>query len=223
MVKSFGIALLFTLILPSAVLAQSVTPKVRDQSARIAQIKSRSDGEIERRLASLNSASTKIGGAKKLSTDDKNKFSAQIQTAITNLNTLKIKIDADSDLETLRTDAKTIFTDFRVYAVLLPQVHELAAIDAMGVSADNLSTIADKLEARITVDADKTLLADMRAKIADAKTQYSAVESEVSALTPASFPGSTATLKDARAKIKTGAADLRTALQDARKIRSDLK
>lgn len=209
--------------------AQTATPRV-SQEARITTIKTRSDTEIDKRLDSLNKAAARIAGAKKLSDADKQTFSTEIQKDIADLTALRAKIDADTDLATLKADAKTIYTSFRVYAVFLPQIHLLSAADIMGVAADNLSAIATKLGTRLTelkgkgkdVSALETLLSDMNAKIADAKTQYSAVESEIVGLTPASYPGSTATIKDAREKIKTGAADLKAARNDAKQIRDGI-
>ena len=206
----------------STVLAQTTRPKAAaNQETRITTIKTRSDTEIDKRLTSLNNALSKISGAKKLSTGDKTKFSAEIQTDIANLTALKTKIDADTDLTTLRADAKTIFTDFRVYAIFLPQIHLLAAADTMGVTADNLTAISTKLASRIQTNQQSTL-DDMNAKITDAKTQYAAVEAEIVGLTPANFPATSA-LTDARNKIKAGAADLKTAVADAKQIRNGLK
>ena len=202
-----------------------------DQTTRIQTIKDRSDKEIDNRLTSLNNALSAVAGAKKLNATDKANFTAEIQTDISILTALKAKIDADTDLTTLRTDAKSIFTDYRVYAVFLPQIHLLAAADIMGVTADNLTTIANKLATRLQtlqsggkdVSALQTILNDMNVKIADAKTQYAAVETEVIGLTPASYPGSSATLKDARTKIKAGATDLKAARDDAKKIVEGIK
>lgn len=202
-----------------------------NQAAKIVKIKTRAEAEIDKRLASLNSALAKISTAKKLPESDKANFSAQIQAATSKLNALRAKIDADTDLAILRTDAKSIFNDFRVYAVFLPQIHLLAAADTMEVTADNLTTLAGKLQVRLQAAQSKgkdvsqlqTLLTDTQAKIADAKTQYSAVINEVIFLTPTSYPGSNATLKDARAKIKVGTQDLRAARQDAKQIVAGLK
>ncbi len=101
----------------------------------------------------------------------------------------------------------------------------------MGVTADNLTTLSEKLQTRIqtaqaagkNVSSLSSLLSDMNAKIASAKAQYVDVENQISPLTPASYPGSTATLQDARSKIKSGAADLKTAWQDAKQIVQGLK
>lgn len=179
----------------------------------------------------LNTALAQINVATKLSASDKSNFSSQIQADITSLTSLKAKIDADTDLTTIKADAQSIFTSFRVYAVFLPQVHELAAVDRMGVTADNLATIVTKLQARIQtaqsqgkdVSQLNTLLADMQAKIADARVQYAAVEAEISPLTPASYPGSKATFADARSKIKIGTTDLKAAFSDAKQIVAGLK
>lgn len=243
MIRGFGLqtSLVFFLTVVGilftspVVFAQQATSssmtKGANQATRIATIKTKAEAEIDKRLASLHTAATKITAATKLSATDKATFSSQIQSNITTLTTLRAKIDADTDLPTLRTDAKSIYANFRIYAVFLPQVHMLATIDTMGVAVDNLTTLATKLQTRIQtaqqsgkdVSSVQRLLTDLQAKIADAKTQYQTVESEVASLTPASYPGSTATLQDARSKIKTGAADLRTAWQDAKQIVQGLK
>jgi len=232
-----GIAALGAVTLsPVAAFAQQVTSSPgttqgANQAARMATIKARSDAEITDRLTSLNSASLKINAATKLSSNDKSTFGSEIQTDITNLTTLKAKIDADTDITTLRADAKSIFTDFRVYAVFLPQVHELAAIDTMGVTTANLQALSAKLQSRIQtaqgngkdVTSLQGLLSDMNTQITNAQNQYSGVEGEISPLTPASYPGSNATLQDGRSKIKSGAADLKSAFQDAKQIVQGLK
>lgn len=209
----------------AAVPTARTTAQTANQTTRITNIKTRADKEIEFRLTSLNDALSRISNAKKLSADDKTKFTGEIQTDITALTNLKTKIDADTDLTTLITDAKTIFTDYRVYAIFLPQVHMLSAIDIIGVTADNLATVSGKLQTRIQTTQSQgkdvtnlnTLLSDMNAKIADSKTQAQAAEAEIVSLTPSNFPA-TSTLQDARSKIKTASQDLKTARNDALQI-----
>ncbi len=194
---------------------------------RITNLKSRGDREIDRRIAALNSLLNKINGLKKLSASDKTTFSSQIQTEISNLTELRVKIDADSDLATLRNDVKSIVSSYRVFLLFMPKIRLLAAADRMSEAADNLSSIATKLQGRIQQVGSpanlQAILTDMMGKIADSKNQYQAVENEVPPLTPDGYPGNKATLDDARGKIKAGAADLKGARDDARQIRALLR
>src|SRR5258708_5569583 len=227
----------FLFINPVVIYAQTVSPSISSAvnpqklADRISAEKQRGDTLINDRLTKLNNMLSKITAAKKLSATDKSAFSAKIQANITGLTNLKAKIDADTDAATLKADIKSIFTDYRVYAVFAPQTGELAAADAMTEAADTLSALADTLASRIqqarTAGKDmsslQTLLTDMKAKIADAKTQYANVESQVAGLAPSSYPSSTAILQSARTMLKTGRQDLQTALQDAKQIRQGLQ
>lgn len=238
-ISSLAVISAVGLILNPAVFAQTVTstpPVARttlkqiNQTNRMVNIKVRADNQIQYRLTSLNNALARIGNAKKLSAGDKSKFTSEVQTDIANMTDLKAKIDSDTDLTTLIADAKSIFTDYRVYAIFLPQVHMLAAVDIMGVTADNLASVSARLQTRIQRDQSQNqditnlnnLLTDMNSKTVDSRTQAQAAESEVISLSPADFPASQ-TLKDARSKIKTGTQDLKTARQDGLQILQGLR
>ena len=240
--KKFAVKLTASFLGTISILAVSVLPALAqttptasgsaaNQATKIADLHTKCDTEINNRLTSLNTLSTRISGLKKLSADQKAKFSGQITTNVNGLTALKAKCDADTDLATLRADHKSVFTSYRIYAVFIPQLNLLAASDTMGYTADLLSDYAGKLEARIQADGNpsslKDLLSDMKAKITDAKTQYSTVESQVEPLTPDSYntnpTGTKSTLQTARGEIKTGAQDLKTAWSDAQQIRQGLK
>jgi hypothetical protein len=231
---SISVILLLGLItlVSSKVFAQSPASKAGVLSeARMTIIKTRADSQIEMRLASLNSAMTKIGEVKRLTSDEQTTFSNEIEQDINALTALKAKIDADTDPATLKTDATAVYSDFRVYAVFLPQIHEIISTDIIQVTATNLTAIAVKLQTRIqemqtsgkTVTELQGFLTDMQAKISDAQAQATAAFNEIVGLTPESYPGSTATLKDARTKIRTATSDLKAALVDAKLIRAGLK
>jgi hypothetical protein len=222
---------------PLAAFAQTVTTspvpsgKAANQAARLANLHTLADNAINARLTSLNDVATRINGLVKLSSDQKTQFSGEITTDINGLTSLKTKVDADTDLATLRTDYRSIFTTYRIYAEFLPWVHLLVASDTMDVTADKLSDLATKLQSRIQAAGNPsnmtTLLSDMQAKIADARTQYSNVQSQITSLTPQSYDndpsGTTATIKNARSEIQTGASDLRAAFADAKQIIQLLK
>ncbi len=205
--------------------------QAENQAARITSLKTRADKEIDRRVAALNNLITKINSNKRLSDADKSTFVSQIQSQITTLTTLRSKIDADTDLDTLRADVKSIVDSYRIFALFIPKIHILSSADSMSQAADKLTAIAAKLQTKIQsaqaagndVTALQSALSDMQAKVADAKTQYQNAENTVSPLTPDGYPTNKSQLDSARAMIKTGAQDLKTARADAVTIISGLK
>src|SRR5476651_1263294 len=122
------ISIIAVLSSPGSVLAQTTTAtKSADQSQKLVSLHSQSDTEITNRLDSLNSALTRINSLVKLSSDQKNTYITEINTDISGLTSLKTKCDSDTDLATLRSDYRTIFTQYRVYAEFLPQTNLLVS------------------------------------------------------------------------------------------------
>lgn len=240
------VAMLLILVMPSyakdelglgrsgTVSAQGVPTLLRNpvaQSEVTDNLRKRADLEITRRVTSLTELITRINGLKKLSQTNKTGLINNVQEEITNLNNLKTKIDADTDLTTLRTDVKSIVQSYRVYAFYIPQIRILAAADVMSTTADNLTVLSNKLQTLITssgatgatLTSLQNFLSDMNLKIKEANDIYQSVETEVLALTPAGYPANKTTLVDARSKLKTGAANLKTARDDAKQIVKDLR
>lgn len=206
------------------------------QTQRIQLIKTRAGEEIDRRITALNTLTTRIGYLKRVSDAVKSSISSTAQTQITELTALKAKIDADTDLATLRTDVKSITASYRIFVLVIPQGHLLAAADRINTIADSLTAIGGKLQTRISdaqsaghdVSALQTALTDFNAKVADAKTQAAAAISAITGLTPdqgdkTKLQANQAALKNARALIKTATQDLDAARKDARTIMQGLK
>lgn len=197
----------------------------------IERIKDRSDKEIQRRIDSLNKLILRINEMKKISNEQKAILISQIQPQITDLYTLKTKIDADTDLQTIKTDAQSIVKSYRIYALFIPKIHILATSDRMLDTIDKTSTLAAKLNTRISEAKSKEedvsnlepLYSDMQSKISDAKTQAENAINLVTPLTPEGYPGNKTSLIEARKMLMTGRQDLQDARIDARKIVNELK
>ncbi len=243
--KKIALLTLFLLVLSSSssfavTLGQNLGTTTRSTGAavtksqleanRIENLKQRATTEITRRINFLTELSKKIDELKKLSTVQKEDLKAQIQTQITSLNELQARINADTDLATLRTDVKSITNGYYTFAFFRVKISLLVASNRMAATTDILNTVYAKLQTRINeqqakgidVTALNVLLSDMLAKINSAKTQYDAAQTELSSLTAQGFPGNKSTLLSARAKLKQGEKDLRAAYQDAVKIRQGL-
>jgi hypothetical protein len=194
--------------------------------ASMTQLKARADKEISRRIEALTKLLSRIAEFKKLSASQKSSLSVQVQAEIDKLTTLKAKIAADTDLTTLKADVQSIVDAYRIYALFMPKIQILGAADRLQITADAMSSHAATLETKITekqtagqnVTELQTLLADMNAKIANAKTQAQNAITTVTPLTPEGYPGNKTQLQSAQQMIVTGIKDLNTARQDARKI-----
>ena len=204
---------------------------VQTQQQRMDNLKARAGNEINRRVTALSDLVSRLNAIKHLSADSKTTFVNSIKNEITSLNTLKTKVDADTDLNTLKTDVQSIVNNYRVFLVYIPQIQLLAAADRLSDVSGKLADLATKLQTRLNnaqasgkdVSSLETLLKAMTTKIADANTQYNNVESSVIPLTPNGYPGNRATLIASRKMIQTGHQDLVAALQDAQKIIQGLK
>jgi len=224
------------LAVPVVASAQTVTPAkgaVRKE-ANLTRLNTACTNAINQRLSSLNSANTRINGLVKLSSTQKQQYSGEITTDISGLQGVQTKCTNDfnaSNVQSLRADYQSVFTQYRIYAEFLPQVHLLTASDTMSVTQTKLSDLATKLQSRIQSAGNSSnltsLLSDIQAKVSDANTQYTNVESQVESLTPQSYDsnpsGTKSTFQNARSEIQTGASDLKTALSDAKQIIQALK
>jgi hypothetical protein len=210
----------------------------RQESATttISNLKARAGQEIKRRIDALNKLNTRVQAMKKVSAQGKASMAAQVQAQITLLTNLKIKIDADTDLTVLRTDIKTITDSYRIYALIIPQGEIYAAADRATSIADDLTTVSGKLQTRITaasalgkdVTALQTSLADLNAKVADARVQIKAALDKISNLTPdlgkdSQFQANKDALSKARTNIRVAKQDLDAANKDTRNIVKGLK
>lgn len=190
------------------------------------RLKKKANKELERRIKALTHLITVINKFQKVSAEQKASLTAQVQTQIDALTALRAKINADTDLATLRVDVASIKKDYRIFALFIPKIHIMANADRLLETIQKASTLADNLEKRIEeektkgtdVSALESLLISMRSHLAEAKTQTESALSTVTPLTPEGYPANQAELKKAREMLRLGHAQLVLARQDGRKI-----
>ncbi len=202
------------------------------QVENVTKLKAKAVKEIDRRLESLNKVLTQLNNSAKLSTTDKATLTTAVQSEITGLTTLRAKIEADTDIATLRTDVQSIVKDYRVYAFLMPQVSIMVVADTIISNADKLNeTLTNKILPRIQeaqgkgvdVTAANTALTDIQAKLADAKLQAQKAQTTVVSLTPAGYPANKTSLTAARAALMVARKDLVAVHNDVATITATLK
>jgi hypothetical protein len=192
----------------------------------------RADREIARRIDALTSLRARVNAMARISANDKSSLSSTIDAQINAMTALRSEIanDASSTNATssLKTDIQSITKSYRIYALVLPQGSIEAAADRVLNVATMLTTLTTELQTRITaaqsaghdMSTSVSAIADMNAKIADAKLQANAAVSAIANLKPDNGDqtiktSNTAVLKDARAKVRAGQQDLVAARKDA--------
>lgn len=246
--------LLLTVTLISSVYAQTASStltkaemKAQANSTRIANLAARqaqtmqkltadADKQITNRINSLNDSISKIEAIKNISTTNKATIASTTQNEIDSMNALKTKIESDTSTTTLKDDLKSITVDYRVYALIEPQIRILSAADRINQIISLMNTMETKLQARIStlqssgVDTSSlvSIMSDITTKIADSETQAAAAITKTSSLTPdqgntATATANSAAIKGAKADIRVGNSDLQTARKDMNNIVSEIR
>lgn len=205
-------------------------------TARIEKGKARAKEEIARRVAALGELGDKVNAMARVSAEMKSSIAATVQSQIAALSSLQAKIEADTDIDMLKADIKSIGESYRIFMLILPQGRITTAADSIHITAGTLSTLAGKLGVRITdaqakgkdVATANTLLADMNVKITSAKEQADAAVALTATLKPdngdkAVMDANKKSLKDAQAKLKAAREDLKAARKAAGDIVKSLK
>ena len=216
-----GVAAL-SLSVATPALAQTTTTagsrRAAAQAAAMDTIKAKAKQAIDMRLTTLSSLGSLVSSAQHLSSANRSALIQQITNEKTGLTALETKIQGDTDLQTLTTDARSIVSAYRVYLLVEPKVHEVVASDRMLAVVDAFETVFGKIDNKVTADSDKALYADAKAKVADAKAQAQSVPGTVLDLMPLDYPGNRPSLLSARDALRTGRQDIATATQDLHKL-----
>jgi len=189
--------------------------------------------EINRRYVTLDRLQGAVIVAPFLTSADRTALENEIGSTRTGLQGLKATIDADTTLDALKTDLPKIATDYRVYLLVVPQVHLTRGADAETAASDRLTSLAGRLQDLITfaqsqgrdVTAAKAALAAMDTDIGDAQGQLAGLSGKILALTPPDWNDGTAApiLNGARASEKSAHDELVAARNEAKAVIAALK
>lgn len=200
------------------------------------KLRDKSTADIQKRIEDLTALSARISTMTHLSASTKTSLTALIQSNITELTALQAKIAAETIGTNLKADVASIATSFRIYRLIEPEIHILAAADRAGTIGDMMTAMNAKFDSRIAAataagkdtSAITSARADMTAKIADSKIQINAAIAGVSALSPDNgdktiLASNTAALQKARADLRVASSDLTAANKDIKSIVAALK
>jgi len=146
----------------------------------LSEIIKRADTLITNRINELNKNLTRIQNDKRLTNSQKQSLTNQIQDTINGLTSLKTKIDADTNTSFALSDAKQIFTNFRVYEILEPKINLLIMLNNIQTVTTNLQNLMPQLQNLVgsfkSQGKDTTQLESL---INDINTQISAIQTTI--------------------------------------------
>ncbi len=116
------------------------------QTNQLERIIQESDKLIASRINSLNSLLGRIQNDNRLSDSEKSSLTSDIQADISGLNSLKAKIEADTDVTTAINDRQQIVTSYYIYAVFIPKMRLLISLNNLQAASSNLQSVAARLQ-----------------------------------------------------------------------------
>ncbi len=234
----FGAVTLLALSFVAPVSAQSLSSTDQQKCAAtdVKCVIAFGDQRITDRQTALDKLSTKVTTEKNnkhISDDDASSLQSDIKANKDGLATLKAKLDAETTAKDAREDVKNIYSQYRIYAVVLPrdarQLHYDVELHLYNKLADAQSTVEQSIN---NAPADKkdnlnNLFSDYKTQLADAKTQLDTAQPLFSKLTPTEYNTDRDTYNTNEASLKsaeeTAHKDLHKAADDLHKIAQAVK
>ena len=187
--------------------------------------------KLDRRLADVNVLGSRVAGAQHITAAHTTALHAKLDSTTSGLTALRATIVADTDRPTTVADCLKQATDYRVYALLAPQVHLVRALDLEAFAATKVDGVTARIQHAIDtaagagkdVTAARASLADATAKVTDATTKATGLADAVLAITPASFNADHSALGNTRSTAGAIRADLAAIRADLATIRQSLR
>lgn len=207
-------------LVPSAPVVTSVIvtaePTETLRVNNLAWIKARGALLIKMRVNSLNDNAKAVAASKNLTDPQKQAFAAFFSDEVTKLNALNTGIQAGADATSTKALVTSIFTDFRIYAIVLPQVRLEKRIYELQNHATKLADVFVKVQAAIdeakVKGKDTTTwqknLDDAKALVATDNTKLASLLTQIGSLKASDYgTSSKATIIAVNAGVKAVAQD----------------
>jgi hypothetical protein len=194
--------------------------------ATLAGIKAKAATDIGDRTTALNGATARVSAAKGLGTGQPALVS-YLGTDLSPLQQLNQTMQADTTVQQAAHDFGTIFSDYRVYVLVLPAARIAGDADhATAAAIPSLTADAAKAQAHVTPANQaqlQPLLDDLNGQISTATNATNGLTATVLAFTPAQWNADHGLLAAATSSSRAADAALRQGRADVQQIRQDLK
>ena len=192
----------------------------------LAGIKSLCNIGVQRRLAVLAADNTFIETSVSLTSSDQSALEGQISADEHGLSALNTTIQGDTTYAKVFADCGLIVTDYRVYVMEDPKIHEVIAADGISKVDSAFTPLIPELQNLINVSTAsagnkaqaQSDLSHLTSKVNASHAAIAGVTASVINLVPSGWPGNQADLKNARQNITTASTDLSGARTDVNNI-----
>jgi hypothetical protein len=194
--------------------------------ASLAGIKAKAATDITDRVTSLDAAIGKVNAATGLGANQATLVS-YLGADIAPLQQLNQTIQGDSTVQQASHDFGTIFSDYRVYRLVLPAALIAGGADhATTTAIPNLASDAAGAQARVTPANQATvqpLINDLNGQISTATNATNGLAATVLAFTPAQWDANNALLDASKSSDQVATGALQKGRADVKQIVQDLK
>jgi hypothetical protein len=194
--------------------------------ASLSTVQAIAGAAITLRVNDLNAAISTATSAKQLGSSMPTLVS-YLQADIAPLQALQGRIAGDTSVAAARADAVTIFTNYRVLALVLPAAHLAGISDGMDLTViPNLTSLSAKATSYVNASNQavlQPLIDDMNTQIGAATTASAGVAATVLAYAPSQWNSNHDLLAPSRGSVQASVKDITTARSDANRIRDALK
>lgn len=191
----------------------------------LAGIKAKAATDITDRVNKLNEAIGKVNAAKELGAGQGTLVS-YLSADIVPLQQLNQKIQGDTTSAQAAQDFGTIFSDYRVYALVLPVSRIAADADRTTTVIPKLTADAAKAQARVNPGNQaevQPLIDDLNNQIGTATNATNGLAATVLAFTPAQWNANHDLLAASRSSDQAAVAALKKGRSDLQQIVQDIK
>jgi ubiquitin len=202
---------------------------------KVERVKTVADKQLDQRIEDLGKVVTRMQEMKNLTATDKNAILAVLNGLIGNLNNLKLEIENATSTDVIKQAREIISQNYRVYALVMPQLNIIAAADRMTTTVSMMFIVGAKLESRlgsiatssevtsVGIASAKKSLENMKDALVEAQRFSKEAIAIVSILVPDQgdkvvMDSNLVALKDGKAKIKSAQASLVSAKKSAEAV-----
>ena len=212
-----------------ALAATGSAPSVRQSIACgtnvLAGMKRAVNGAAARRAATLSTLTTRLATRPHLTANHRATLTALYSADSAGISGVNRQVQSDGTCDAIESDAQAIVTDYRVYALVVPQSGLTLAADAGAFGAGSLAATEPALRLAIKVlpagsskDQAQSLYDAMAASVSAAQADFDGVGDRVLALMPSDYPGNASELKSETSKVAAGTKALAAAVSDAQQL-----
>lgn len=197
-------------------LTVSSTPTSIDPDAGLDTIQARADRATDERIRAIDRALDRLENADALTDDHRATIVETLTADRAAMEELQAQIAAETDRGDALDAYQSIFTDYRVFAVSIPQALYTVGADRLTeVALPRLERAYDGLAA---ISDDTEALAELRAAIDEATDLADGIADAALAVEPADYNDDSTVLAELRLELREAAAATRDAVSAAREL-----